>query len=208
MLTMHMAAESVGAGDCPNLSPFGMHRAETILARFPGPVTLQIRRSRKLVSFALCLGLTVASAWAVVVASKDTNEWIGFAPLLAFFAALTVRVAIATLVPGVGSLTIDADGLACKLVFRTTRISWQDVVRDFREDTIRRLRVVTFEVIAPSAWRGVPTKTKRILQDNFELGRAELAWLMNEWHRRALAQAPTPEPGFRGSVPKIGRRSG
>ena len=82
-----------------------MSQAETILARFPGPVSLHVKRRRKLVAFALCLGLTVGFAWAVFVAARDSDGWIGFALFLALFGALTVRAAILMLVPGIGSLS-------------------------------------------------------------------------------------------------------
>jgi hypothetical protein len=39
------------------------------------------------------------------------------------------------------------------------------------------LREITFEAIVPSAWRGVPTKVRRALQNHFELPPDELAWV-------------------------------
>src|SRR5215203_2914725 len=53
------------------------------------------------------------------------------------------------------------------------------------------LREITFEAIVPSAWRGVPTKARRALQNHFELPPDELAWVMNEWRQRALALSPS-----------------
>ena len=185
-----------------------MSQAETILARFPGPVSLHVKRRRKLVAFALCLGLTVGFAWAVFVAARNSDGWIGFAMFLALFGALTVRAAIIMLVPGIGSLRLEADGFSMEYILRTARTSWRDVVSDFRHETMRRargwLRVVAFEVASASAWRRDPTRAKRMLPDNFELTLDELAWLMNEWRRRALAQAAGPGPTRR--VPKFGRQ--
>jgi len=102
------------------------------------------------------------------------------------------------LVPSIGSLTLDADGLAIKQFFQAPRISWLNVVRDFRDETTYwlgrvggPLREITFEAIVPSAWRGVPTKARRALQNHFELPPDELAWVMNEWRQRALALSPS-----------------
>jgi hypothetical protein len=190
------------------LPPFDTSQAETILARFPGPVSLHVKRRRKAVAFALCLGLTVAFAWAVFVAARDSDGWIGFALFLALFGALTVRAAIMMLVPGIGSLTLEAGGFSMEYILRTARTSWRDVVSEFRDETMRRargrMRVVAFEVAIPSAWRGAPTTAKRMLPDNFELPLDELAWLMNEWRRRAVAQAAGP--GAAGRVSKFGRQ--
>jgi hypothetical protein len=198
------------AGDHAPLSLFDTSRADAILARFPGPVSLHIKRRRKLVSFALCLGLTVSFAWAVFVESKDSNGWIGLAIFMVFFGALTVRTAIIMLVPSIGGLTLEADSFSTKHFFHAPRISWRDVVGDFHKETISRsrggLRVVAFEAAIASAWRGAPTKAKRMLHDNFELTLEELAWLMNEWRRRALTQPAGPRPSSTRRVSKFGRQ--
>ena len=192
------------------MSPFDKRHADDILARFPGPVLLAIRRRRKLVSFAVCLGLTMAFAWVVFVSSKDSNEWIGFAIFLVFFGVLTVRGAIMVLMPSIGTVTLDANGFELTLFVRTLPTSWRDVVGDFREDKIRMrrgwLRVVTFEAIVASALRRDPKRAKRVLHDNFELTLDELVWLMNEWRRRALAQTASRGPDSTRNLPKIGRR--
>jgi hypothetical protein len=192
------------------LPPFDTSQAESILARFPGPVTLHIKRRRKFVAFALCLGLTLCFAWAVFVAASDSDGWIGFALFLALFAALTVRAAILMLVPGIGSLTLGADGFSMEYILRTARTSWPDVVSDFRDETMRRargrMRVVAFEVAIASVWGRTPTTATRMLPDNFELTLDELAWLLNEWRRRALAQAASEGPGATGRVSKFGRQ--
>lgn len=166
--------------------------AEAILARFPGPVSLFVKRRRKLVSFAVCVGFTVFFAWLVFVdpdrSQYRSYDWIMIPISLLFWPALAIRAAIMLLVPSIGSLTLDADGLAIKLFFQPSRISWRNVVGDFRDETTYwpgrvggPLREITFEAIVPSAWRGVPTKAKRALQNNFELPPDELAWVMNEW---------------------------
>lgn len=186
------------AGDHAPLSLFDTSRADAILARFPGPISLHIKRRRKLVSFALCLGLTLSFAWAAFVESRDSNGWIGLAIFMVLFGALTVRTAIIMLVPSIGGLTLEADSFSMRHSFRTPHISWRDVVGDFHEETISRsrggLRAVAFEVASTSAWRGAATKAKRMLHDNFEPTLQELAWLMNEWRRRALSQAAAEGP--------------
>ena len=179
-----------------------MRQAEAILARFPGPVSLFIKRRSKFVSFVICFGFTVFFAWLVFGgydSSYRSYDWIMIPISLVLWPALAIRAAIMLLVQSIGSLTLDADGMVMKLFFQSPRISWQDVVREFRDETTflpgkvgGPLRQVTFEVIVPSAWRRVPTRAKRALHGNFELPIGDLAWLMNEWRQRALALGKPP----------------
>jgi len=52
-------------------------------------------------------------------------DWIIHPISLVFWPTLAIRAAIMLLVPSIGSLTLDADGLAIKLFFRAPRISWR-----------------------------------------------------------------------------------
>src|SRR5215203_2518641 len=111
------------------LSRSDMPEAEAILARFPGPVSLFVKRRRKLVSFAFCVGFTVFFSWLVFVdpdrSQYRSYDWIMHPISLVFWPTLAIRAAIMLLVPSIGSLTLDADGLAIKLFFRAPRISWR-----------------------------------------------------------------------------------
>jgi hypothetical protein len=198
--------------------PSDARQAEAVFARFPGPASLFTRRRAKLVSFAICLFFTVFFAWLLFAnptrSQYRSYDWIMIPISFVFFAVFMARGVIMLLVPGIGSLTLDPQGFAIRLTFRTERLSWRDVVRDFRDETTYwppgklggGLRQITFEVIAPGARRGGTAKVKRALNDVYELRPDELAWLMNEWRRQALALAASRRPASTTIVPRIGVR--
>src|SRR6185503_19847472 len=99
-----------------------------------------VKRRRKGVAFAVCLGLTVCFAWAVFAATRDSDGWIGFALFLALFGVLAVSAAILMLVPGIGSLRLEADAFSMEYILRTARTPWRDVAGHFRDETMSRRR--------------------------------------------------------------------
>jgi len=193
----------------------GLQSTDSLLARYPGPVSLHPKTGRKLVSFAICLAFALVFGWLVFTGQLESGRrarW--FDPFMmpitfAFFSALTLRGALMLAMPAIGALTLDARGLAIRHILSTKRLNWQDVLREFRAETTYwplrvggGLRRVTFEVIARSGWTGAPVKAARALHDNFALPPDQLAGLLNEWHRRALAEN---RPDSSSRVPSTGR---
>src|SRR5262249_61038879 len=84
--------------------------ADAILARFPGPVALAISRAKWLA--VLAGGAAFVTVIWMLRASPDdvssSERWITWATLLFF--GLVMLVAAVMLLPGAGSLTLDADG--------------------------------------------------------------------------------------------------
>lgn len=165
-----------------------MREADTILASFPGPVTLYVGRRRKFLGLALSLGFAAFCALLLVsdfhpqYRRYDTvMEWVG----LVFFGACAIRAAILLLVPSAACLTLDADGFEISSIFWHVRLSWRDV-RGFRVEKSRahgNASMVMYEVLTA----GAPKITKA-LPNNYGLPKNDLAWLMEQWRQRALTQ--------------------
>ena len=170
-----------------------MRDAAIILARFPGPVRLQLSWLRRLAGLAVSLGFLALFCYLLLVPRSDSDSWfdtwwdtvmtwLG----LALSSAFSVRAVILMLAPGGARLTLDADGFVSSTVFWHVRTHWRDA-SDFRvvQTEERRLPVVTYDVIVPGeTGRGV--KENRDLPHDYSLEIEDLARLMNEWRRRAL----------------------
>lgn len=184
-----------------------MQQTDIILARFPGPVTLYISRRRKLLGLIICLGFTVFLAWLLFTgypmarsgASGPFGTIVAWAAMLGC-GALSVRAVILLLLPDTASLTLDADGFRIGHVFHGIRKPWRGV-SEFRVATTRRYgniggplsQVVYDDPGAEARRRGA--KVTRVLPEVYGRPRLhghDLAWLMNEWRQRALAQAEQP----------------
>lgn len=172
-----------------------MRQAETILAHFPGPVTLTPSRLKLLGALALCVGVVVAFI-ALIVAERlyNTQEFIKAYLGIALFAGLAVYAAL-RLLPGAVTLTLDAGGFEIRNLWRRTRTRWQDV-SDFRpreDDDIEAGKMVgAVEVLTA---RLGPKRTRLmkvtgVLPDNYRLSKDDLVWLMEQWRARALALLP------------------
>jgi hypothetical protein len=175
-----------------------MRQADTILARFPGPVTLYPSRLRLLVGFVLCLGLTVFSYYLLLNAIEAwSSEVIWAAASILVIGGLAARLAIMLLLPGATGLTLDADGFAISGIFRRTRHSWRSVggFRVHEPDDERLPPWVAFDTTGA---RRHGAKAAGALPINYPLPLEDLAWLMTQWRERALA---LPRPA---SVPRVG----
>jgi hypothetical protein len=197
------------------MSSSNLRQAEALLARFPGPVSLHLRRRNKLVALSLCLGSALFLAWLLFADPDFRSRYRSYDPVMIpigimFFGAFGVRAAIMLLVPSVGSLTLDATGFAHNATFRTIRLSWREVGEFHYNPEYNRGRregtfpLVTYEVIVASAWRGTPTTATRVVHDRYELPLVQVAWLMNAWRRRAFPEAEKQALASAGNVPMRG----
>jgi hypothetical protein len=93
---------------------------ENIAARFPGPVTLYPSRKKWLIVFLGSALFAVGGIWMV-----SSGEQKGWFVLIVF--ALFAATAAVMLLPGAGSLLLDAEGFETKSLFRRHRALWQDV---------------------------------------------------------------------------------
>jgi hypothetical protein len=172
-----------------------MRDATIILARFPGPVRLQLSFMRRFAGLAVSLGFLALFGYLLVEPRSDSDSWytwhaIAMAWLgLAMSAAFSVRAVILLLAPGGARLTLDADGFVSSTVFWHVRTRWRDA-NDFRvvKTEARRLPVVRYDVTVPGE-TGRGAEETRDLPHDYSLDIHDLARLMNEWRRRALERA-------------------
>src|SRR5262245_88142 len=102
--------------------------ADAILARFPGPVTLAISRAKWLAVLAGGAAFVAIFVWMLRAGPDDVSSferWIGWAGFLFF--GLVMLVAVVMLLPGAGSLTLDADGFETCSLFRRFNTPWGQV---------------------------------------------------------------------------------
>jgi hypothetical protein len=171
-----------------------MPQIDTILARFPGPVTLHPSRRKFLVAFVLCLGFTAFCVYLLTSGhlfgwQDRTMAWLS----AVFFVVLMARALILLLVPSAAGLMLDDLGFEIGGIFRRRRAVWRDV-SGFRVEASEQPGKdpsIVYEVRRPGAPpqpHGGPTTAPRMLLDNYGLPPEELVRLMNDWRGRALAQ--------------------
>lgn len=171
-----------------------MREVEKILAAFPGPVMLYTSRLRKLLGLAVFFGLTVFCIWTIVTGSTQMLHGVYYDSVMGYvsaaaFAGLTIRSLILLRVPSAASLTLDADGFAINRIFRTHRTPWREV-SDFRvQKASTGFALLTYDLGPADA----EPKQRRMLTgaraiaDTYGQSKRDLAWLMEEWRKRALA---------------------
>jgi presenilin-like A22 family membrane protease len=170
-----------------------MREVEKILASFPGPVVLYAGTLRKLLMLAIFLAFTVFCIWTV--ATGRTRILHGYYDVVmgpiavVVFAVLTVRSLILLLVPSAASLTLDADGFSINGIFRTKRTSWRDASGFRVQKGPAGIALVTYDLLPADPEPQHRMSAKMLpLMDSYGQPKNDLAWLMDEWRKRALAQ--------------------
>jgi hypothetical protein len=172
-------------------------KAELILARFPGPVTLHSSR-KKWLSLFLCCCL-IGAGGLVMVQYKISEGWF----LFIFFGALSI-LSMGMLWPGASALTLGSLGFDVTKFFRPHRARWQDVSRFEAIElytgrptklVVSEKMVVYDDVSATSGILATVNKTladhNAYLPDTYGLKGEELAWLMTQWRERATGRLQT-----------------
>ena len=177
--------------------------ADDVLARFPGPVTLRVNRLKMLALLAGSLAFVVGGILLIVFVKDDPEAVATGIACALFFGACAVVVAV-MLLPGAGSLTLDAGGLEVCSFFRRNRIAWPQASR-FTVATLslpggNKKPMVGYD---HDGLKGFGADFSRnaigrnaALSDSYGLPLEELARLLTEWRERALAQrshAPVPQ---------------
>jgi hypothetical protein len=175
-----------------------MSKVETILARFPGPVTLHTGRILRLLALIFFAGLGVFSVFFLV--SGRAHGWydtvmMGLAVIACF--ALAIQLVIMLFNPDAVSLTLRADGFERHGVFERRRWSWREV-KGFRVQKSGSDRLpdwVTFDVIEGGAGpeRIGGRRTHKALP-YYGLSLEDLVWLLEQWRQRALAHHSPTHP--------------
>jgi hypothetical protein len=169
-----------------------MRDAAIILARFPGPVRLQLSFMRRIAGLVVCFGFLAFSAyllvnprgdgWFLSIWYHNAMTWLAFA----LFAGLSVRAVVLLLAPGGARLTLDADGFTSSTVFWHARTRWRDA-SNFRVVEIDDARppLVRYDLIVRGETGRGAMETGDLPHD-YSLDIHNLARLMNEWRRRAV----------------------
>ncbi len=179
-----------------------MRKAEAILARYPGPVTLTTSRLKMLALFLVSLAFVAGGLWVQIAAPDIIESGEGFFLWLAIlFFALCMAVGAVSLLPGAGNLTLTADGFEVCNLFKRFSVPWADAsgfrVEEIDDgESVRSSKFVGFDVrtagIGPQR-RGA-TKVGGALPDNYRLSYEELAALMTRWRAKALGVVAAPKP--------------
>lgn len=173
-----------------------MGEAETLLARFPGPVTIYPGRFKLLIALAIFAGLTVFSVYLLQQAIEAWSSDVIRASLALLVCGGITGSVVILLLPGAMRLTLDADGLEMVKYFRRDRFSWRSVggFRVEEADADTKWKIVKFDDLRRGG------KITRALPINYPLPVDELARLLAQWRERALALPRTT------SVPHAGSR--
>ena len=160
--------------------------ADDIGARFPGPVTLYPSRKKWLLVLVGCASFAIGGVWMII--SGEQKGWFVVIVFGLFAAAAAVM-----LLPGAGSLTLDASGFEATSLFRRSRGRWQDMT-EFKAVRIPP-SMQRFVLYDDRAHTGAVAKLSAAmtghaagLPDTYGLSADELAALMTSWRSRALAQ--------------------
>lgn len=160
---------------------------DLILSRFPGPVTLYRSRSKWWLVLLACAAF-VAIGYGMI-STHASGGWL----VLVFFSIGAIVAAI-SLLPGMGSLTLDGTGFTIVVLFRRRQqLRWQDA-KDFESVVIpfTTQKTVAFDVRS-LAGRALAKLSVVIsghdgaLPDTYGLSADDLARLMAQWREQAIA---------------------
>ena len=157
---------------------------ETIVSRFPGPVTLYPSRKKWLMILFISALFSVGGLFMV----RDQADW-GWGVLI-FFGLCTV-LSIVVLLPGAAGLKLDADGFQMTTFFRSRRWRWPDV-KGFEAVSIApHQTMVCFDDLTVASGMAADLSKSlsghnSALPDNYGLAADELARLMTQWHARSI----------------------
>ncbi len=169
--------------------------ADSLLSRFPGPVTLYPSYGKLLKPVVICL-VFAAVGWLQI--RDGTHPIWGWLTAI-FFGVGTVVIAL-QLLPGANSLTLDAKGFETRVFFlRRIRSQWQNVTNFIAKPALppapQDMKLVWYN---DSQWNGwwLARKETAMLGYNASLGGSygqlsadTLADLMIRWQRRAQAHS-------------------
>jgi hypothetical protein len=172
-----------------------MDDVDTLLARFPGPVTIPPSRIKLAVALVLLAGLTVFSVHLLLDAIEAWSSNVIRASLALLVCGILAVLSAIQLLPGASGLILDAGGFERRRWYRRARWSWRDV-GGFRISATDDLEPILFDIAGPAP--GAPRHGA--LPTNYRVAGRDLVRLLNDWRTRALAQ-PQPHPT---SVPQAG----
>jgi hypothetical protein len=168
----------------------GKDKANAILARFPGPVTMPANRRKAAAVLAGSLGFVAMGILVLRYGDGEADEIFWAWAAIAFFALCAV-VAAVMLLPGAGSLTLAADGFTMCSLFRKAHTPWRQA-SDFAvaQSGDKRMTFVGYEDARASGFAAETSRSligrNAALPDTYGLTHEELAQLLTRWRERAL----------------------
>jgi len=164
-----------------------------ILAKFPGPVTLQ--PSQAIMAFMFLVGIICAGLGALPLLLPPTGGWdLGLSFTVGFFLVLGVLFTVVPVIALVKvRMTLDAAGFEIRSVTFTRLKRWKDV-RFFSTAKIGGMKKVVYvDSTRHGFWADVDARfsggPNALLVDTFGFTADELAVLINRWRQRALSQS-------------------
>jgi hypothetical protein len=175
-------------------SPQAAGKVGALLAQFPGPVTLH--RSR-LKFTAVLVGSLAFVVLGIFMLQDDSFTTLGLVKVwlcIGFFGFCSLAAAV-MLLPGAGSLTLDADGVTWVSFYRQSHLPWERIgnfaVGQYTPPRGPTLRFVGFD----DAGRPADNMTSRRIgynsemPDTYGLSHEQLASLLNQWRARAMGHS-------------------
>ena len=166
---------------------------DTVLQRYPGPVILRTPR-RKLIFFLISMIVFGGCLlWMALYSDMGAIEtfflWLG-----AIGCAAAVPVFLLLIVRG-STLRLDADGMQIFHGLRRSHHRWRDLSEFSVADP--GMPMVVFDAVgitdgAVGAFNRSVMGGGGGLPDTYGMNAWRLAWLLNEWRARALANPPPP----------------
>jgi len=168
----------------------------TLLRRFPGPVEL---RADRLKYFYLLIGAAIFGGLTFWLLQRERFGW--FETVMLWLCVLFCAAAIPLMIVLMfreSTLRLDAEGLRVAHGWRNQLTRWADtslfevasvpipsgeaplVVYDDATSRNSTLRALNTSIVGRNA----------ALPDTYGLSHEDLAWLLNEWRERALAEGP------------------
>lgn len=161
---------------------------ETLLARFPGPVTLHASKTKWLVALAVCAIFVVGGASML---TGEQRTWVRLAAWSSvIFFGLGLLVAAGMMLPGASSLTLRDDGFEIVHLYRRTVLSWR-AASGFEARRVGLQKIVVYDD-AGTMGDGLAKVNASLvgrnagLGDTYGLSADDLAAVMRQWRNRAL----------------------
>lgn len=161
-------------------------KADLLLSRFPGPVTLYPSRRKWLLVLLVGVLFTAVGIWMILAGNRS-----GWFTLEVF--AIVAIVAAVTFLPGAAALTLDRNGFEVASLFRFHRSRWQEVSGfEFVPIWPTSQKLVAYDDIR-AATRTLAAMNIAIADHNsalpntYGLAGDDLARLLTQWRARAVA---------------------
>lgn len=161
---------------------------ETLLARFPGPLTLHSSKTKWLVALAVCAIFVVGGASLLTGEQRTWARLAGWISLIFF--GLGLLVSAGMLLPGASSLTLHDEGFEIVHLYRRTALTWR-AASGFEARRVGLQKIVVYDDAGNLKDSLAKVNASLVgrnsgLGDTYGLSADDLAALLRQWRKRAL----------------------